>query len=301
MKGEIKILVAFILNGGFALLELFGGIFTGSVAILSDAVHDAGDALSIGVSYFLQKKSKKKADSGHTYGYGRYSVLGAAVTDTVLIIGSLLVIYKGIIKIMNPAELNADGMLVFAVIGFITNLVATIVTRGGDSLNQKAVNLHMLEDVLGWAVVLVGSVIIRLTSFYIIDPIMSVCVAVFILIHALKSFKKIIDLFLEKTPYGIDAEEIKKHLLEIEGVIDIHHVHLRSFDGEVCFASLHAVVDGESFMHIKREIKREMAEHGISHCTVEIETQEENCEERECIIERGKHHGCGHSHHGHHH
>lgn len=297
MKSERKILIAFLLNGGFALLELFGGIFTGSVAIISDAVHDTGDALSIGLSYFLQRKSSKKADGVYTYGYGRYSVLGAAVTDTVLIIGSAIVIYNGVLKIMNPAELNADGMLLFALIGFGVNLIAAFVTRGGDSLNQKAVNLHMLEDVLGWAVVLIGSFVIKLTGFYIIDPIMSIAVAVFILIHAVKSFGKIINLFLEKAPEGVDLEKIKKHLLEIEGVRDIHHIHLRSFDGENAFMSFHAVIDTDNTASVKRAIKEELREHGISHVTVEVEVEGEECEENECVIERGVHHGCGHSHH----
>lgn len=297
MKAERKILTAFLLNGGFCLIELIGGIITGSVAILSDAVHDGGDALSIGISYFLQRKSKKGADERYTYGYGRYSVLGAAVTDTVLIIGSLLVIYKGIFKILNPSEIRVDGMLFLAVLGFAVNLIAALVTRGGESLNQRAVNLHMLEDVLGWAVVLVGSVIIKLTGLYIIDPVMSVGVGLIILAHAIKSFRGIIDLFLERVPDNTDLGEIKKHLLEIEGVRDIHHIHLRSFDGESLFMSFHAVVDTADTVTVKSALKKELREHGISHCTVELETVGEECGERECIPEKRE----GHSHHGHHH
>ena len=297
MKSERKILIAFILNTFFAVFELLGGAFTGSVAILSDALHDGGDALSIGISYFLQKKSKKGADERYTYGYGRYSVLGAAVTDTVLIIGSLLVIYKGILKMLNPSEIRADGMLFFAVIGFSVNLIAVFVTRGGASLNQRAVNLHMLEDVLGWAVVFIGSVVIKLTGLYIIDPIMSIGVAVFILIHALKSFVKVTELFLEKVPDGFDTEEIKKHLLEIEGVRDVHHIHLRSFDGENALMSLHAVIGSPDVAEVKRAIRHELKLNGISHVTVETETAGEECEEKECIAEEK----CSHSHHGHHH
>lgn len=297
MKSERKILIAFILNTVFALFELLGGAFTGSVAILSDAVHDGGDALSIGISYFLQRKSRKGADERYTYGYGRYSVLGAAVTDTVLIIGSLTVIYKGILKMLNPSEIRVDGMLLFAVAGFVVNLVAVFVTRGGDSLNQRAVNLHMLEDVLGWAVVLAGSVVIKLTGLYIIDPIMSVGVSLFILIHAVKSFRGIIDLFLERVPDGFDTQEIKKHLLEIEGVTDIHHIHLRSFDGESVFMSLHAVIDEADPAAVKRAVREELKAHGIAHCTVETEAEGEECGERECVIEKRE----GHSHHGHHH
>ena len=296
MKSDKRILIAFLLNSAFSFFELAGGALTGSVAILSDAVHDMGDAASIGLAYFLERKSRKKPDNSYTFGYGRYSVLGAAVTDGILIVGSLLVAYRGITRIITPVEINSKGMMIFAVVGFAANLIAAFFTRGGESLNQRAVNLHMLEDVLGWAVVLIGSVVIRLTGFYIIDPIMSIGVAVFILIHALKSFGRIIDLFLEKAPEGIDMQEIKNHLLEIEGVADVHHIHLRSFDGESIFASLHVVVEGNAAA-VKKAVKDELKAHGISHATVETETEGEACGERECVIEKRE----DHSHHGHHH
>ena len=296
MKSDKRILIAFLLNSAFSFFELAGGALTGSVAILSDAVHDMGDAASIGLAYFLERKSRKKPDNSYTFGYGRYSVLGAALTDGILIVGSLLVAYRGITRIITPVEINSKGMMIFAVVGFAANLIAAFFTRGGESLNQRAVNLHMLEDVLGWAVVLIGSVVIRLTGFYIIDPIMSIGVAVFILIHALKSFGRIIDLFLEKAPEGIDMQEIKNHLLEIEGVADVHHIHLRSFDGESIFASLHVVVEGNAAA-VKKAVKDELKAHGISHATVETETEGEVCGERECVIEKRE----DHSHHGHHH
>lgn len=294
MKTEKKILTAFLLNSAFSLFELAGGIFTGSIAILSDAVHDAGDAVSIGLSYFLERKSTKNPDESYTYGYRRYSVLGAAITDGILLVGSVAVIAKGIERIINPAEINSGGMIILAIFGFVMNILAAFFTRGGESLNQKAVNLHMLEDVLGWAVVLVGSVVIRLTGLYIIDPIMSIGVALFILINAVRGFRQIGQLFLEKTPEGIDIKEIKEHLLTIEGVKDIHHIHIRSLDGEVCYATLHAVVVGDT-AKVKHSIKEELKEHGISHSTVETEAEGEECGERECVAE------VSHSHNGHHH
>ena len=150
MKTERNILIAFILNFAFSIFEFIGGAITGSVAIVSDAVHDIGDAMSIGASYFLEKKSKKQPDETYTYGYARYSVMGGVITTFVLIFGSVAVIYNAILRIVNPVEINYDGMIVFAVVGVVVNLAAAYFTREGDSINQKAVNLHMLEDVLGW-------------------------------------------------------------------------------------------------------------------------------------------------------
>ena len=210
MKTEKNILIAFLLNISFSIFEILGGIITGSVAIISDSIHDLGDALSIGISYFLEKKSKKKADNKYTYGYIRYSVLGGVITTTILLAGSILVIIGAIKRLFNPVEINYDGMILFAVIGVILNFIAAYVTRKGDSINQKSVNLHMLEDVLGWIIVLIGSIIMHFTNISMIDSIMSIGVSLFILINSLKNLKKVLDLFLEKTPKDIDIEEIKK-------------------------------------------------------------------------------------------
>jgi len=298
MRTEKNILIAFLLNISFSIFEIIGGIFTNSIAIISDAIHDFGDAISIGISYFLEKKSKRKPDNKYTYGYTRYSILGAMITNTILILGSILVIYNAVERIINPKEINYDGMIFFAVLGVIVNSLAVYVTKKGDSLNQKAVNLHMLEDVLGWLVVLVSAVVIKATHINVIDPIMSIGVAGFILIHALKSCKIIIELFLEKTPDGIDVDKLKKHLLKIEEVKDIHHIHVWSIDGFNNFATMHVVVDLDNMKKAKQEIKAELKEHNITHTTIEFETEDEQCEEVNCEI--AVEHNSGHHHHHHH-
>ena len=294
-KTEKNILIAFLLNLLFSAVEFMGGIITGSVAILSDSIHDLGDALSIGFSFFLEKKSKKEPDEKYTYGYLRYSVLGSVITTVILLFGSLAVIYNAVLRIISPAEINYNGMIVFAVIGATVNFIAAYFTKEGDSLNQKAVNLHMLEDVLGWVVVLVGAVIMRFTDISLIDPLMSIGVALFILINAVKNLKEVLDIFLEKTPDGVDINELKEHLTEIDGVLDVHHIHLRSIDGYNNYITLHVVTKGDGHK-IKHKIREELSEHGISHATIELEDEHEHCHEKECHIE---YHGSGHHHHHH--
>ena len=298
MKTEKNILIAFILNLSFAIFEFFGGIFTGSVAIVSDAIHDVGDATSIGISYFLEKKSKKKPDEKYTYGYLRYSVIGSVITTLILLVGSVIVIINAFNKIMNPTEINYKGMIIFAVFGLVINFIAAFVTHGGGSLNQKAVNLHMLEDVLGWAVVLVGAIIMNFTDIRILDPIMSIGVSVFIFINAFKNLKEVLDLFLEKTPHGINIEEIKNHILEIDGLEDVHHIHIWSMDGNSNFATMHIVTNEDSHK-IKEKVREELSEHGISHATLELESVGEHCHENDCSAHLNV--NSGHSHHHHHH
>ncbi len=295
MKVEKNILIAFILNLSFAVFEFFGGLFTNSVAILSDSVHDLGDALSIGISYFLEKKSKKKADNKYTYGYVRYSVLGGVITTTILLVGSILVIIGAIKRLFNPVDVNYSGMIIFAVIGVVLNFIAAYVTKDGDSINQKSVNLHMLEDVLGWIVVLIGAIIMNFTDIKILDSIMSVGVAIFILIHSLENLKDVVDLFLEKTPKDVDIEELRNHLLKIKDVIDIHHIHVWSIDGFNNYATMHIVSKAKDISSVKKKIREELSEHNICHAI--LETEDEACDDVECHVELGNH---PHHHHHHH-
>lgn len=296
MKTEKNILIAFILNLLFSVFEFVGGVFTGSVAIISDAIHDIGDAASIGISFFLEKKSKKQPDEKYTYGYGRYSVVGSVITTLILLFGSVMVIYNAINRIVNPTPINYDGMIVFAIVGVCVNFGAALLTHGGNSLNQKAVNLHMLEDVLGWLVVLVGAVVMRFTDFYIIDPLMSIGVAIFIFINAIGNLKEAVNLFLERTPHNISIKELNEHISQIDGVLDVHHIHVWSLDGQTNYATMH-IVTNDNQHEIKEKVREELKEHGISHSTLEFETENEHCHEKHCHTE----HTPSSAHHHHHH
>lgn len=294
MKTEKNILIAFILNLLFSIIEFIGGTLTNSVAIISDSIHDIGDSLSIGISYFLEKKSKRKPDNKYTYGYKRYSLLGSIIINIILLIGSIIVIYSSINRLINPVKVNYDGMLIISIIGVVVNFLAAYFTRDGDSLNQKSVNLHMLEDVLGWLVVLIGSIIMKFTDISIIDPILSILVALFILIHVFKNLKIIMNLFLEKTPSNIDVSKLKDKLLTINEVKDVHHVHIWSLDGYNHYATVHVVVDDINDK-IKKIIKDELKEMKINHSTIELENLNEKCDEIVCKLDGNSHH------HGHHH
>lgn len=297
MKTQRNIFIAFILNLSFSIFEFVGGMITGSVAIASDAVHDLGDAASIGVSYFMEKKSKKQPDEAYTYGYARYSVLGGFITTLVLLLGSLAMIYNGICRILDPIQIDYNKMILFAVVGVCVNLSAAFFTREKGSLNQKAVNLHMLEDVFAWILVLIGAVVMRFTDFYLLDPILSIGISLFILVHAFRNMKEIMDLFLQKTPHNVSVAEIKSHLEEIDGVLDVHHIHLWSLDGMNPCATMHIVTDGTP-AEIKRKIREELGEHGIEHVTLELESSGEECGEKVCRV---VHTHRGHCHHHHHH
>lgn len=295
MKTEKNILIAFIMNVLFSIIEFIGGFITGSIAITSDAIHDAGDAISIGISYFLERISKKKPDKKYTYGYIRYSIIGSIITTVILLVGSIYVIVESIKRIISPIEVNYNGMFLLAILGVLINFIASYVTKEGDSLNQKAVNLHMLEDTLGWFVVLIGSLLMMFTNISIIDPLLSLGVSTFLLVSALKNMKSVIDVFLEVTPDNIDIDELKKYILKIDGVVGIHHVHVRSIDGFKTSATLHVVVLKYS-KRIKDLIREELKEFGIIHSTIELELKDEECDDKKCDLKN-----CDECHMHHHH
>ena len=286
---EKNILGAFFLNLFFALFEFVGGFYIGSIAIISDSFHDLFDSFSIGISYILEKISKKKPDEQYTFGYTRYSTLGAFLTTFILIVGSLIVIYQAIKRIFLPVSIHYEGMIALALIGVLVNLLATYLTKDGDSLNQKSVNLHMLEDVLNWLIVLVGSIVMKFTNFSVLDSLMSIGVSFFILVHALKNMKKIIDLFLNKVPHDISVFEIKKELLKIPSISDIHHLHIWSMDGVNHYATMHVVIKKCNIKTLKKKIKDSLSHYGINHVTLEIEEIGNKCDETECNVKLDNH------------
>ncbi len=283
MEEKDNIKLAFFLNLGFSIFELIGGLFTHSVSIFSDAIHDFGDSLAIGISYLLENISNKERDKKYTYGYKRYSVLSAILTSVILLFGSLIIIFNAFIRLFIPGDINVTGMFIFAIFGLIINGYATYKTSKGENLNEKSVNLHMLEDVLGWLAVLIGSLFIKVTGWYIIDPLLSIFIALFIGYESIKNLWKSLGVILEKSPSFIDIDVIKDHIKKINHILDVHHIHVWSIDGEEAFLTIHVLVKNvtkKNYELVKKDIKACLAEFNIKHSTIEIEY--ENCKEIEC-------------------
>jgi cobalt-zinc-cadmium efflux system protein len=277
--------VAFFLNFSFSLIELVGGYLTNSVAILSDALHDLGDSFSLALAWYFQKLSKKKRDSEYSYGYRRFSLLGALINSAVLLVGSIFVISESLKRLVSPETVNAQGMLILAIFGIVMNGIAMLKLKKGHSLNERTVSLHLLEDVLGWAAVLVASVIMIFVAIPILDPILSLGIACYILFNIYKNLRDTLRVILQGTPENVDGSEIEKALLKIEGVESVHDLHLWTMDGEFNISSIHIVVgtnqDNHRITEIKNQVRQLMNQHNIQHSTIEIELNKENCEYNE--------------------
>lgn len=270
-----KILTAFFLNLFFVFVEIFGGFFTNSFAILSDAVHDMGDCVAIGFAYVMEKLSKKAPDEKYTYGYRRYSLLSAMITSLLLVVSSIFVVAGAVIRIGQPREVKGGIMLLVAIFGVIINGVAVITTHRGTGANERAVSLHMLEDVLGWVAVLIGSALIYAFKWYFVDGILSLCIAGFLIVNSIRNIKRVLEILLEKSPEGFDVQEFKKQLSAIDNVQDIHHLHIWSLDGEYNMASLHLRLaegaDMDVYASAKAGVEDLSRQWGIEHLTVQID------------------------------
>lgn len=295
MKSDKNILIAFILNLAFSVFEFIGGAFTGSISITSDALHDLGDAASIGVSYWMEQKSKNGADDKYHFGYGRYSVFGGWITSLVLLLGSMGIIADAVEKLRHPTQVNHTGMLIFSIIGVIVNFIAAKVTSHGQSTNQKAVNLHMLEDMLGWIAVLVGSIVMHFTNWTWIDPALSILVALTIWCHALLNLVEITNILVEKAPQNLNTQDIKTKISALEEVSSLDIMRVWSINSDEIYAIVHITTAEPAVA--KNKVRQILLEHNIIQSTIECN------EPGEIVpvfsIQPHKNCHCGHQHHHH--
>lgn len=283
-EGNVK--VAFFLNLAFTIIEIVGGLYTNSLAILSDALHDLGDSLSLGLSWYFQKLSKKGRTKTFSYGYKRFSLLGAVINSVVLIVGSIIILTKAIPGLFNPSEADAQGMMYLAILGIIVNGAAVFKLRKGESLNEKVVSLHLLEDVLGWAAILVGSIIMKYVNAPIIDPLLSVLISIFVLYNVYKNLKKSLLIILQGIPEDVDMDEIRQKLKGISEITDLHDCHVWSMDGNYSILTLHLQLDRDYKLseqaRLKNKVTAILKDESINHITIEFEGNNENCDLKEC-------------------
>jgi cobalt-zinc-cadmium efflux system protein len=276
-----NIKTAFFLNLSFTLIEIIGGVLTNSVAIISDALHDLGDSLSLGLAWYFQRVSSKKGDKQFTYGYKRFSLLGAVINSLVLVMGSMFVLFETIPRLFKPENAVAEGMFILALLGIVVNGAAVYRLKKGKTLNEKVVSLHLWEDVLGWGAVLIGSIVMIFTELPIIDPILSVIITLYVLYNVFKNLKNSFRIFLQGVPDHINMETIKSQIIKLPGVAGVHDIHIWSLDGDYNIMTIHLIVNKNlnfpDIHHLKQRIRNLLQDVKIQHITIEVETGDETC------------------------
>ncbi len=272
-KAEQNILIVFFLNLFFAIAEFFFGAIFKSQAILSDAVHDLGDAISIGLAFLFEKISNRGASDEYSYGYRRFSLLGAFVTSVLLIVGAVLVIFHTIPELLNPQPINQQGVFWVAIGAILINGFSVWLMSQGQSANEKLLNIHLFEDLFGWIAVLAMSIVLNFTDWYILDPLLSIGIALWILSVTIPEFFRISKIFLQAVPDNVDVEKLREKIQNIEHVQAISHFHIWSTDGTQHMMTLTVTTDTDSDAlqeQIKQDIRKIVLEYDISHITIEI-------------------------------
>lgn len=271
MSSSKNTFIAFLLNLSFSIIEFIFGWLFGSSAILADAVHDLGDALAIGSSAIMQTYANKPADRVYPFGYKRWNILAALLTSSILIIGSSLILVENIPNLFHPQPVNQDGMLVLGIIAVIINFLASRIVKNGHSHNESILSLHFLEDILGWLAVILVSIILQFTDWYFLDPLLSLCIAIFILSKALPRVWNNIKILLETSPQGVNLEEVIGFLLTLENVHEITQLNVWTMDGyEHCATVTVKLTNPAVADKTKAKIRDSLITFGIIQSTIEI-------------------------------
>lgn len=298
MSSKTSIWLAFFLNLSYAIVELIAGGIFGSSAVLADSVHDLGDAIAIGISALLETISNREEDRQYTLGYKRFSLLGAMLTAVILMIGSVLVILENIRKIVHPQPVNENGILWLGIIAVAINVLASLVVRKGKTKNESILSLHFLEDTLGWLAVILMAIILRFTDWYILDPLLSLVISIFILTKAIPRFWSALKIFLDAVPEGVDIKQVKNDLEQLDHVASVNQLNLWTMDGLEKNAIVHVCLEEiEHIEYCKESIRNLLKDYGFQNVTIEVDanlashqTHKRKIEELEASQSHGHHH-----------
>ncbi|ORO38847.1 cation transporter [Streptococcus oralis subsp. tigurinus] len=299
MSSKTSIWLSFFLNLSYAIVEFIAGGIFGSSAVLADSVHDLGDAIAIGISALLETISNREEDRQYTLGYKRFSLLGAMLTAVILMIGSVLVILENITKIAHPQPVNEEGILWLGIIAVTINVLASLVVRKGKTKNESILSLHFLEDTLGWLAVILMAIILRFTDWYILDPLLSLVISLFILSKAIPRFWSALKIFLDAVPEGVETSDLEKDLEALPNVNSVNQLSIWSMDGLENNAIVHVCLKRiEDMEASKTAIRHYLKDIGFHNITIEVDSDQAShaCHKRDIHAIESQ---SGHDHHQH--
>lgn len=272
-----RVTIALVLTGTFMLVEVVGGIVSGSLALLADAGHMLTDTMALGLSAMAFHVSRRPPDGNLTYGYQRFQILAAFVNGLSLLVIVGWILFEAVSRFLSPREIMAETMLVVATAGLVVNLISFVVLHTGDrdNLNMRGAALHVAGDLLGSVAAITAAIVIIYTGWVLIDPLLSIAVAGLILRSAWSLVKRSAHVLLEGAPEWLDVAAMQQHIISnVPGVDGIHHVHIWGLTPQQLMLTMHVTVGGpvESQSAVVRDVKRLLQqEYGIGHSTVEIE------------------------------
>ena len=270
--GDRKVLLAVAVNLGLTVAQIAGGILSGSIALIADALHNFSDALSLVIAFAARRIARRPANDTMTFGYGRAEVVAALVNYTTLIVVGLYLVYEGAMRLADPPQIEGWIVVILAAIALAVDLVTVLLTirMAKSSMNIRAAFLHNLADALGSVAVIVAGTLILLYDWRIVDPIATLGIAGYILWHAFSEIGPVIRLLMLGAPPSLDTEEVRAAMAGVEGVHGVHHVHLWQIDEHRMSVEAHLEIDRDGPGRCAA-VKSMLADRfDITHSTLEV-------------------------------
>jgi len=273
-----KLLWVAVLNLSITIVQIIGGILSNSLSLMSDAIHNLGDSSAIFIAFLAGKRSRRKPDKQHTFGYKRIEILAALFNAVVLVAICIFLFFEAYQRFVNPEPIKGLIMLIVASFGLLANLISVIVLQNekDDNLNVKAAYLHLMGDTLSSVAVIIGGVFIWLYQVYWVDPFITVLVSIFIIYHTWGVLSQTVEILMQTVPSNIDLDVVKKEVEKINEIDNIHHIHVWQLDDTQVHLEAHLTVKNNinmvDMMQVKKEIVQLLkAQFSISHITLQVE------------------------------
>ena len=272
-KARDNLAFVFLLNFTFNIIVIIGGLATNSMAILADCIHDMSDTLSMAIAWILEHVAQKGATDKFSYGYQRFSILGAVITSSFVIVMAFFILSEAIPRLFSPEGVDAEGMLIIGIIGLVFKTISVWRLHGGETFNEKAIFYHLLGDIFEWIAILILSVILIFwQDISYLDPFVSIAIAVWLIFNLGRTLYKSLEVLLQKTPDNFDVEEFKQQILEIDGVNALDDFHIWSLDGIDSVMTVKVDVDfGKNVENIKKEIYDISNKYHVVDITIELD------------------------------
>lgn len=272
-KAGQNLAFVFFMNLTFNIIVIVGGLATNSMAILADCIHDLADTISIALAWTLEKVSQKDSNEKYSYGYQRFSILGAVIISVFVIVMAFVILSEAIPLLFSPEDVDAEGMMLVAIVGIIFKSVSVYRLHGGETFNEKAILFHQLGDVFEWVAILVLSIVLMFwKGAPYLDPFVSIGIALWLIFNLGRNLYKSLEVLLQKTPDNFDIEEFKSQIMAIDGIMAIENFHIWSLDGIDSVMTLKVKADfGKNVEEIKEEIHDISKEYHIVDITIEFD------------------------------
>ncbi|MBQ2666419.1 cation diffusion facilitator family transporter [Methanobrevibacter sp.] len=272
-KAGENLAFVFFMNLAFNIIVVIGALATNSMAILADFIHDASDTISIALAWFLEHVAQKDSTDKYSYGYQRFSILGAVIISVFVIIMAFVILQEAIPRLFAPEGVDAEGMLIIAVIGIIFKSISVYRLHRGETFNEKAILFHQLGDVFEWVAILILSLVLMFwDGAPYLDPFVSIGIALWLIFNLGRNLYKSVEVLLQKTPDNFDVREFRQSIEAIEGVNMIDDFHIWSLDGIDSVMTLKVDVDfGKDVAEIKKEIYNISNRYHVVDITIEFE------------------------------